>query len=73
MDIMVGDGLGGDTLFDLYDCSVYPGWRENENCVDSDVLVSDRSSLYVRKNELGCFHRRVVKDGVNLNGIQQTI
>ena len=69
----VGDGLGDDTLFDLYDCTVYPGWRENENCIDNDVFVSDRSYFDAHKNETGSFHWRVAKDGVNLNGLLQTV
>ena len=74
VDIMaVGDGLGDDTLFDLYDCSVYPGWRENENCIDNDVFVSDRSYFDAHKDELGSFHWRVAKDGVSLNGLLQTV
>jgi len=71
--IAIGDGIGDETLFDLYDCSVYPGWRENENCVDNDVFVSDQSYFDAHKDEVGSFHWRVAKDGVSLNGLLQTI
>jgi len=74
VDIMaIGDGLGDDTLFDLYDCSVYPGWREDKNCVDNDVFVSDRSYFDIHKEDLGSFHWRVARDGVCLNGLLQTV
>jgi len=74
VDIMaVGNDLGDDTLFDLYDCSVYPGWRENDNCIDNDVFVSDRGYFDAHKDELGSFHWRVAKDGVSLNGLLQTV
>ena len=74
VDIMaIGAGLGDDTLFDLYDCSVYPGWREAENCVDNDVFVSDSSYFDSHKDEVGSLHWRVARDGVNLNGLLQTV
>jgi len=74
VDIMaVGDGLGDDTLFDLYDCSVYPGWREKENCVDNDVFVSDRSYFNAHKDDVGSLHWRVAREGVNLNGLLQIV
>lgn len=74
VDIMVlGDRLGDDTLFDLYDCTVYPGWRDNENRVDNDVFVSDRNYFETHKDELGSFVWRVAKDGVSLKGLIQTV
>ncbi|MCL1878566.1 MAG: nucleotidyltransferase domain-containing protein [Defluviitaleaceae bacterium] len=74
VDIMaVGDKIGDETLFDLYDCSVYPGWRENENRVDNDVFVSDRNYFDVHKNDIGSLHWRVAEEGVSLNGLLQAV
>ncbi|MCL2202355.1 MAG: nucleotidyltransferase domain-containing protein [Defluviitaleaceae bacterium] len=74
VDILaVGDNLGDETLFDLYDCALYPGWEKDENMVDNDVFVSNRAYFDTHKNTVGSFHWRVAKDGVSLNGLLQTI
>ena len=70
VDILaVGEGLGDETLFDLYDCEYYPGFNEKENQVNSDVFVNDRSFFDEQKLIAGSFQWRVNKDGVNLNGL----
>jgi len=72
VDILaVGEGLGDETLFDLYDCEYYPGFNEKENQVNSDVFVNDRSFFDDQKQIVGSFQWRVNKDGVNLNGLLQ--
>jgi len=74
VDILaVGDGLGDETLFDLYDCAMYPGWEKDENLVDNDVFVSNRVYFDAHKNNIGSFHWRIAKDGVNLNGLLQAL
>ena len=74
VDILaVGDGLGDETLFDLYDCTMYPGWEKDENLVDNDVFVSNRAYFDTHKNTIGSFHWRVARDGVSLNGLLQII
>jgi len=74
VDILaIGDNLGDETLFDLYDCTMYPGWEKNENLVDNDVFVSNRIFFDTNKNSIGSFHWRVAKDGLNLNGLLQTV
>ena len=70
VDILaVGDGLGDETLFDLYDCEYYPGCNEKENQVNSDVFVNDRNYFDTRKQVVGSFQWRVNRDGVSLNGL----
>jgi len=74
VDILaVGDELGDETLFDLYDCEWSPNFGDNENFVNSDVFVDDRNYFEKQKDVLGSFHWRVARDGVNLNGLLQTI
>jgi predicted nucleotidyltransferase len=74
VDILaIGDGIGDETLFDLYDCEWYPGFERKENFVNSDVFVDDRNYFEKQKEILGSFQWRVAKDGVNLNGLLQTI
>jgi predicted nucleotidyltransferase len=70
VDILaVGDGLGDETLFDLYDCEYYPGFNERENQVNSDIFVNDSNFFDERKQIVGSFQWRVAKDGVSLNGL----
>ena len=70
VDILaVGDGLGDETLFDLYDCEWFPGRDNKENFVGSDVFVNDRNFFDKQKQVVGSFQWRVDKDGVNLNGL----
>jgi len=70
VDILaVGDGLGDETLFDLYDCEYYQGCNDKENQVNSDVFVNDREFFETRKQIVGSFQWRVNRDGVNLNGL----
>jgi len=70
VDILaVGDGLGDETLFDLYDCEWFPGRDNKENFVNSDVFVNDRKFFDKQKQVIGSFQWRVDKDGVNLNGL----
>jgi len=72
VDILaIGDGIGDETLFDLYDCEYYPGFNEKENQVNSDVFVNDSGFFNDRKQIVGSFQWRVNKDGVNLNGLLQ--
>jgi predicted nucleotidyltransferase len=71
--IAIGEGLSDETLFDLYDCEYFPGLWEKENFVACDVFVSDRTYFDVHKNDIGSFHWRVDRDGVNLNGLLQTV
>ena len=72
VDILaIGDGIGDETLFDLYDCEYYPGFNERENQVNSDVFVNDRRFFDDQKQVVGSFQWRVDKDGVNLNGLLQ--
>jgi predicted nucleotidyltransferase len=71
--IVIGNGLGDETLFDLYDCTLYPGWENDENMVDNDVFISNRDYFDTHKNTIGSFHWRVAKDGVNINGLLQTV
>ena len=69
--IAIGEGLGDETLFDLYDCEYYPGFNEKENQVNSDVFVNDRNFFNDQKQIVGSFQWRVNKDGVSLNGLLQ--
>jgi len=72
VDILaVGEDLGDETLFDLYDCEYYPGFNEKENQVNSDVFVNDRGFFDDQKQIVGSFQWRVNKDGVSLNGLLQ--
>ena len=74
VDILaIGEGIGDETLFDLYDCEWYPGLNSNENFVNSDVFVDDIKHFERQKEVLGSFQWRVAKDGVNLNGLLQTV
>jgi len=74
VDILaIGDGIGDETLFDLYDCEWYPGFESKENFVNSDVFVDDLNYFEKQKEVLGSFQWRVAKDGVNLNGLLQTV
>ena len=74
IDILaIGDGIGDETLFDLYDCEWYPGFESKENFVNSDVFVDDLNYFEKQKKVLGSFQWRVARDGVNLNGLLQTI
>jgi len=74
VDILaIGDGIGDETLFDLYDCEWYPGFERNENFVNSDVFVDDAHYFEKQKEVLGSFQWRVARDGVNLNGLLQTV
>ena len=73
VDILaIGDGIGDETLFDLYDCEWYPGFENKENFVNSDVFVDDINYFENQKKVLGSFQWRVAMDGVNLNGLLQT-
>ena len=69
--IAIGDGIGDETLFDLYDCEWYPGFESNENFVNSDVFVDDLNYFEKQKEVFGSFHWRVARDGVSLNGLLQ--
>jgi predicted nucleotidyltransferase len=70
VDILaIGDGLGDETLFDLYDCEWFPGRENKENFVNSDVFVNDRKFYDIQKQVVGSFQWRVDKDGVNINGL----
>jgi len=70
VDILaVGDGLGDETLFDLYDCAWYPGIEKKENFVANDVFVNARDFFDEYKNIIGSFQWRVARDGVVLNGL----
>ena len=69
--LVVGEDLGDETLFDLYDCEYYPGFNEKENQVNSDVFVNDRGFFDDQKQIVGSFQWRVNKDGVSLNGLLQ--
>jgi len=71
--LVIGDGIGDETLFDLYDCEWYPGFERKENFVNSDVFVDDRNYFEKQKEVLGSFQWRVAKDGVNLNGLLQIV
>ena len=72
VDILaVGDDLGDETLFDLYDCEWFPGRDNKENFVNSDVFVNDRKFFDKQKQIVGSFQWRVDKDGVILNGLLQ--
>ena len=74
VDILaIGDGIGDETLFDLYDCEWYPGFENKENFVNSDVFVDDVNYFENQKEVLGSFQWRVARDGVNLNGLLQTV
>jgi len=74
VDILaIGDGIGDETLFDLYDCEWYPGFERKENFVNSDVFVDDRGYYDTQKKVTGSFQWRVAKDGVSLNGLLQAI
>jgi len=74
VDILaIGDGIGDETLFDLYDCEWYPGFESKENFVNSDVFVDDLNYFEKQKEILGSFQWRVARDGVNLNGLLQTV
>jgi len=74
VDILaIGDGIGDETLFDLYDCEWYPGFENKENFVNSDIFVDDLNYFEKQKEVLGSFQWRVARDGVNLNGLLQII
>ena len=68
VDIMaVGDGIGDETLFCLYDCAWYPGIEQGDNLVNNDVFVNDRLYFDQRSTIPGTLQWRVAKDGVILN------
>ncbi|MCL2190101.1 MAG: nucleotidyltransferase domain-containing protein [Defluviitaleaceae bacterium] len=70
VDILaVGDGIGDETLFDLYDCEWFPEREHKEYFVNSDVFVNDKNYFDEQKQVVGSFQWRVNKDGVNLNGL----
>jgi predicted nucleotidyltransferase len=70
VDILaVGENLGDETLFDLYDCAYYPGLEEKINFVGNDIFVNARDYFEENKNITGSFQWRVAKDGVVLNGL----
>jgi len=70
VDILaIGNGIGDETLFDLYDCEWYPGFERKENFVNSDIFVDDINYFERQKDVVGSFHWRVAKDGVSLNGL----
>ena len=70
VDILaVSDGIGDETLFDLYDCEWFPGREEKESFVNSDVFVNDRDYFDEHKHVIGSFQWRVNRDGVSLNGL----
>jgi len=70
VDILaVGDNLGDETLFDLYDCEWFPGRDDKDSFVNSDVFVNDRNFFDKQKQVVGSFQWRVDRDGVNLNGL----
>jgi predicted nucleotidyltransferase len=70
VDILaVGENLGDETLFDLYDCAWYPGIEEKNNFVGNDIFVNARDYFDEYKNIAGSFQWRVAKDGVVLNGL----
>jgi len=71
--IAIGNDIGDETLFDLYDCEWYPGFDSKENFVNSDVFVDDLNYFEKQKEVLGSFQWRVARDGVNLNGLLQTV
>jgi len=74
VDILaIGDGIGDETLFDLYDCEWHPGFESKDNFVNSDVFVDDLKYFEEQKEVLGSFQWRVARDGVSLNGLLQTI
>ncbi|MCL2386575.1 MAG: nucleotidyltransferase domain-containing protein [Defluviitaleaceae bacterium] len=74
VDILaIGNGIGDETLFDLYDCEWYPEFESKENFVNSDVFVDDSSYFEKQKEVAGSFQWRVARDGVNLNGLLQTV
>jgi predicted nucleotidyltransferase len=74
VDILaIGNGIGDETLFDLYDCEWYPGFESKENFVNSDVFVDDLNFFEKQKKIPGSFQWRAAKDGVNLNGLLQTV
>ena len=67
--LAVGDNLGDETLFDLYDCEWFPGRDDKDSFVNSDVFVNDRNFFDKQKQVVGSFQWRVDRDGVNLNGL----
>ena len=70
VDILaVGENIGDETLFDLYDCAYYPDCNLKENFVGNDVFVNRREYFYKQSEMLGSFQWRVQRDGVVLNGL----
>jgi len=54
VDILaIGNGIGDETLFDLYDCEWFPGRDNKENFVNSDVFVNDRKFFDKQKQVVG--------------------
>jgi len=67
VDIMaIGNGIGDDTLFDLYDCAFYPGWDEKENLINNDIMVNDKKHFEIHLHNVGSLQWRINKDGVIL-------
>ena len=74
VDILaIGDEIGDETLFDLYDCECYPGFEKKENFVNSDIFIDKTHYFEKQKEILGSFQWRVAKDGVNINGLLQAV
>ena len=70
VDILaVGENIGDETLFDLYDCAYYPDCNLKENFVGNDVFVNCSKSFSKYSEVLGSFEWRVKRDGVLLNGL----
>ena len=68
IDIMVlGDGIGDETLFDMYDCTWWSDMVEEGCGVNCDVLVNTIDFFNQRVHEPGSLQWRINRDGVLLN------
>jgi predicted nucleotidyltransferase len=73
VDIFVtGDGIGDETLFDLYDCTWYPEMDIEGTVVNNDVFVDDIAHFKKCSDIIGTFEWRVARDGVILNELLQS-
>jgi predicted nucleotidyltransferase len=65
VDIMViGDGIGDETLFELYDCTWWPELEKDGGVVNNDIVVNDQNYFNERSTIVGSLQWRVAKDGV---------
>ena len=65
--IAIGNGIGDETLFDLYDCAGLPELENEYGAVNNDILVNDRKYFDYRTSVVGSLQWRINNEGVILN------